>query len=193
MQRFSRTQVVDVLKAGKPAIFPTDTVYGLGVAVDFAPTPEALFSLKHRFGAKPVAWLVGGVADLTNYGQGVADYAVRLAQTFWPGALTLVVKASARVPMVYQSHEGTIGLRMPNNAQTLALIKDVGCPLATTSANFAGGHAPQALGEIDPALACEVGAVLAGAHGAALSGVASTVVDCTGAQPHILRQGDICI
>ena len=85
------------LKRGKPVVFPTDTVYGVGVAVGAAESPQVLYDLKRREDKKPIAWLVGEVDDLARYGRAVPELAFALARTFWPGPLTLVVKASAAV------------------------------------------------------------------------------------------------
>lgn len=229
------------LRAGRPAAFPTDTVYGVGVAVEYAAGPQELFRLKRRDEGKPVAWLVGSPDDLLTYGKDVPDYALRLARAFWPGGLTLVVRASERVPAAFQSAEGTIGLRMPASALALELIGKAGCPLATTSANFSGEPAPGAFDELDPAFAQAVGVVVgetaageageggegregreggegrravggeesaplaaerpslrekgAAARGGrrGASGMASTVLDCTGAEPVMLREGGVTL
>lgn len=223
------------LRAGRPAAFPTDTVYGVGVAVEYAAGPQELFRLKRRDEGKPVAWLVGSPDDLLTYGDDVPDYVLRLARAFWPGGLTLVVRASERVPAAFQSAEGTIGLRMPASALALDLIRKVGCPLAATSANFSGEPAPGAFDELDPAFAQAVGVVVgetaageageggeggegrravggeesaplaaerpslrekgAAARGGrrGASGMASTVLDCTGAEPVMLREGGVTL
>lgn len=170
MQQSSYAQVLEELKAGTPAIFPTDTVYGIGVAVDFARGPKELCALKGRSENKPVAWLVGDASALDVYGQDVHSYVRNLAQRYWPGALTLIVKANSRVPAAYQSHDGTIGLRMPDSPQTLTLIQMLGCPLATTSANITGEPAPKTFEELNPALVRKVGAVLASGQAATLDG-----------------------
>lgn len=177
------------LRAGDPAIFPTDTVYGLGMSIGHAPSPERLFELKQRDPRKPIAWLIGDVADLETYGADVPLFAKDLARTFWPGSLTLIVKASDAVPAAFRSSEGTIGLRMPDNETALELIRLVGCPLATTSANPAGRRAPHAPEEIDGALAAQVGVVVL--DDLEKSGVASTILDCTGDHPHMMRCGAI--
>ena len=177
------------LRAGSPAIFPTDTVYGLGVSVRDAASPRILFSLKNRDAGKPVAWLVGGVGDLATYGSEVPDYAFSLARAFWPGSLTIIVKASDAVPAAFQSEAGTIGLRMPASDTALELIRAVGCPLATTSANRSGVPAPYRIESLDVLLALAVGTVVADAG--EKSGIASTVVDCTGDRPAIVREGAV--
>ncbi len=186
-------ETAQALKQGKPAIFPTDTVYGLGVAVSAAQSPEILYDLKRREARKPIAWLVGSSQDLTRFGKHVPEFAQVLARTFWPGSLTLIVNASEVVPQAFRSQEGTIGLRMPASDTVLELIAQVGCPLATTSANLSGATAPRALAEIDAELAKNVAAVLADADDSTKSGVASTVIDCTGDHPHIVREGAITL
>lgn len=183
--------IVQALAEGKPAIFPTDTVYGLGVAVNAAKSPQILYELKERDEGKPVAWLIGEVADITRYGKKVPDYALELAQTYFPGGLTLVVQAAEEVPVSFQGKDGTIGLRMPDYPLTLDLIKQVGAPLATTSANISGEPATSCFKDISPQLLKKVEAALQ-ADPAKIA-PASTVVDCTGTRPQVLRQGAIVI
>ena len=140
------------LREGRPVVFPTDTVYGIGVATAHAAGPGALYAAKGRPASKPIPWLVGSMADLERYGQGVPGYARELASEGWPGPLTLVVRASSAVPEAYRSAEGTIALRMPGSSEALALMDAVGCPLATTSANLSGCEPPHRFADIDPAL-----------------------------------------
>ena len=139
------------LAAGEAVVFPTDTVFGLGVSVKAAAGPRLLYDLKHRDAGKPVAWLVEGPETLDVYGRDVPAYARRLAETFWPGALTLVVRASAAVPAAFRSPVGTIGLRMPDSEAALALIRAVGCPLAVTSANLSGAPDTARIEDLDGA------------------------------------------
>ena len=182
-------QAGEAARRGNPIVFATDTVPGLGVAVDFAADPQELYRIKGRPSDKPIAWLVGGVDDLLNYGEGVPDYAFDLAKRFWPGALTLVVRASAAVPPAYVSEAGTIALRMPDSKAALALIAATGCPFATTSANVSGEDTPARAEDVDGRITSQVAWILS--DNAAPSGVASTVIDCTGAEPRILRQGGV--
>lgn len=140
------------LAAAEAVVFPTDTVFGLGVSVKAAAGPRLLYDLKHRDAGKPVAWLVEGPETLDVYGRDVPAYARRLAETFWPGALTLVVRASAAVPAAFRSPAGTIGLRMPDSEAALALIRAVGCPLAVTSANLSGAPDTARIEDLDGAL-----------------------------------------
>lgn len=190
MTRTHQASLRDVaasLQQGRPVIFPTDTLFGLGVSVQHAKSPQALYDIKQRESRKPIAWLVGDVADLDAYGSAVSSAAHVLARTFWPGPLTLIVQASAEVPAAFRSDTGTIGLRMPAHDGALDLIRAVGCPLATTSANLSGHTNAASLESIDSEVLAQVAAVLPGNCGA--STLASTVVDCTGESLAIVREG----
>lgn len=181
------------LLRGEPAIFPTETVYGLGVAVGAADSPETLYDIKERDHGKPISWLIADQGDLDRYGKVVPDFARALARTFWPGPLTLIVRAGDAVPPAFRSAEGTIGLRMPDNDCALGLIRAVGKPLATTSANRSGGKAPHSFEALDPLLTARVATMLKDADDKDKSGVASTVIDCTAEHPVMVREGAISI
>ena len=198
-----------------------DTVFGLGVSVGAAAGPQLLYELKRRDAGKPVAWLVEGPEALDVYGRDVPAYARRLAETFWPGGLTLVVRASDAVPAAFQSPAGTIGLRMPASEAALGLIRAAGCPLAVTSANLSGAPDTARAEDLDRALvartaglylpdgvaaagtasgcveaAPSASARLAASDQSALppaSGTASTVLDCTGEAPRVLRAGALTL
>lgn len=181
---------VDALKAGELAVFPTDTVYGIGVAVRYAGSPDAIYAAKGRDAGKPIAWLVGGADALIEYGTGVPEVAIDLARRHWPGALTVIVKAGDAVPQPFRSKRGTIGLRMPASETALALVRAVG-PLATSSANMSGVSDSGSLSQIDQGLLESVAAVVEGSERP--SGVASTVVDCSSGDIVVLRQGGVVL
>ena len=184
-------KAVASLKAGLPVVFPTDTVYGIGVSVHHAKSPQVLFDVKCRDVGKPVAWLVGGPDALDEFGVNVPESARELVRAHWPGALTVIVKASGAVPIAFQSREGTIGLRMPASPIALSLIEAVGGPLATSSANLSGGPDPTSFDEIDGRLLRAVPVAIDDVCPA--SGIASTVVDCSRGTVEVLRQGAIRI
>lgn len=177
---------VQVLKSGEAVIFPTDTVYGLGVSIKHAHSPQVLYDYKKRDTGKPIAWLIGSIADLQKYGKNISDDALKLAEDSWPGALTMIVEASDEVPAAFQSSDGTIGLRMPKSDLVLRLIEEVGSPLATTSANLSGEVAAQSLDLIDEELRAKVSVVLQ--DDSIGNGSASAVIDYTKSQPIILRR-----
>ena len=179
------------LADGRACIFPTDTVYGVGVAVHAASGPAILFDVKRRDAGKPIAWLIGSIDDLQRYGKNLPSAACALARRFWPGALTLIVEASDAVPVSYASESGSIGLRMPANETTLALIRRTGSPLATTSANISGRAAVSRFESLDEELLASVGCALQDPVESLHSGVASTVIDCTGGDLTLVREGGI--
>lgn len=152
MRTLTLTEAACALRKGEPVVLPTDTVYGVGVAVGAAKSPHKLFEAKGRPANKPVAWLVEGPQALDAYGIDISPAARAFAEAFWPGALTLVVCASTLVPPAFQSEAGTIGLRMPADKDALALIGAVEAPLAVTSANLSGKPAPAFFEALDERL-----------------------------------------
>lgn len=184
-------QAESILKTGKPLIFPTDTVWGIGVAVSFAEGSAAIVAAKGRASDKPIAWLVGSPQALAAYGNDVPAYAEALAEAFWPGPLTLVVKASDNVPSSFRAAADTIGLRMPDSTLATQLTDAVG-PIATTSANFAGAPATPSGESLDREFAqASQAAILACGEDPSRGGLASTVIDCTTSAPRLLRAGTI--
>lgn len=191
-------KAAEFLKRGLPVIFSTDTVWGLGIAVDYCKGPLILYEAKGRDALKPIAWLVDSQDALEKYGRNVPEYAFELAKKYWPGALTLVVEASDTVSTPYRSKTGTIGLRMPASEGVLELIGMIGCPIATTSANFSGCAATPATDNpaCDFAKAAHVAILDLRDMDAATTSktpTASTVVDCTSSKPKVLRQGEIAV
>lgn len=180
---------VDVLRQGHAVVFPTDTVAGLGVSVLHARTPDEIFRVKRRDEGNPVAWLVEGVDALRSFGTDLPEGVEDLARACWPGPLTIIVKASGSVSPAFRSQAGTIGLRMPDNQMALRLMRELGSPLATSSANISGEPAPEAPQEVALEILEAVGAVLV--DGGNPSGKASTVIDCSQGGTRILREGAI--
>lgn len=175
------------LRCGKAAIFPTDTVYGIGVAVLRGATPESIYSIKGRDSDKAIPWLVGSALALEDYAVDVPEYAYELARRFWPGALTLIVKASAAVPATFRAQDGTIALRVPDNPIACALIEQLGVPIATSSANLQGNQPATSIESLDSGL---LGADIPVVDGGSTPGpVPSTIVSCLGERPEILREG----
>lgn len=176
------------LRAGLAVVFPTDTVYGLGISVAHAHSPEVLYAIKQRDRGKPIAWLIGSTDDLYHFGKEIPEWARILAQRFWPGDLTLVVRAADTVPEAFRSDAGTIGLRMPHSTYALRLIKALGAPLATTSANRSGAPDVATYDALDSHIAASAGAVIPG-WDVVSEGVSSTVVDASSDAPQIMRAG----
>ena len=179
----------DALAQGELIVLPTDTVYGVAVAASSPDTLERVFEAKRRDREKAIPWLVGGVDALDVYGVDVPSYAYRLAERWWPGALTLVVRASDRVAPEFRAADGTIALRMPNAPYLVELIDRLGCPICASSANSQGLPAPASADELERRIMDEATIVLDG--GTAKVGSASTVCVCTGAEPLVGRDSAI--
>ncbi len=222
-----------VLKTGGLALIPTETVYGVAVAVSAfaegaiapkdaelqtarsfiarpaatlaqapaldqaetvngAPVPargtgyRRIFTLKQRDLAQTVAWLVEDERALDAFGADVSPEARVLARAFWPGALTIVVKAAPCVPAFMQAPDGTVALRASSSPVAQALVRATG-PLACTSSNTHGMSAPAAFADVEPR-------ILAGVDIAIDAGTtpcrdASTIVSFAAGELQILRQG----
>ena len=180
-----RTLAVDVggaldaaaaaLADGEAIVVPTDTVYGVA---SLPGHEDVLHALKDRPASMPIAVLVASVGQAeATAGQPLPAAANRLAERFWPGPLTIVV------PSV---EGGTVGVRCPDHAFVLRLAARVG-PIATTSANRHGEATPSTAAEAAAALAAPGPSLVL--DGGACRGVASTVVDVSGATPRVLREG----
>ena len=171
-------------------IMPTDTVYGLAASLDSPCALEHVFEAKRRPHDMPLPVLIASTADadrLTR--EPLSSMARAVCDTFWPGALTVIVEASERVPAAVTAGRGTVGLRVPDNDIARAIIAAAGGALAVTSANLFGVEAAVDVASLDAELLAHVGLVVDG--GQCLGGTPSTVVDLTGRAPTVLREGAI--
>lgn len=187
-------QAAMVLEQDGVLVMPTDSVYGIGCAAKpHNPALKRIFAIKNRPLDQTLPLLIAEAGDLDSLGKNVPTWAHRLAKKFWPGALTLVVRASANVPSEYQrpGQVSTIALRLPDSNFVRALIRYVGTPLATTSANIHGAPSATSGAGLDPAIVSA--ADLSVDAGMAPIAVASTIVDSTGREPRILRVGAIAV
>lgn len=184
-----RAEAVDVLRRGGIVALPTDTVYGIAVAVSTPGGIERLFAAKRRPPDKGIMLLLDDAAQAPDAGM-MTPAATALAEAGWPGGLTVVVpqRPDVRWPAVLTGGAETIGLRVPDHDAPRALARGVG-PLPTTSANVSGLPEAMDAAAIVEQLGDAVDLVLDG--GPAHGGPASTVVDCTGSLPRILRVGAI--
>jgi L-threonylcarbamoyladenylate synthase len=180
-------QALDILQRGGLVAFPTDTVYGLG-ALAFNPQAiEELFVVKERQYNKAIAVLLSDPNELSEVAAQMNENARRLALRFWPGPLTLVVPRHPALPENLSPH-ATIGVRMPDHPVALRLM-DLSGPLAVTSANLSGADNTETAQQVIDQLAGRIPLILDG--GRTPGGSPSTVVDCTGIEPLILRSGPV--
>ena len=185
----ARAVAADVLRAGGLVALPTDTVYGIAVALATPGGIDRLFAAKRRSPDKGIMLLLDDAAQAAEAGQ-MTPAATALAEACWPGGLTVVVPQRPDVPWPAALTGGaaTIGLRVPDHDAPRALARAVG-PLPTTSANVSGEPEARDAAEIVAQLGERVELVLDG--GPAHGGPASTVVDCTAERPVVLRVGAI--
>jgi len=178
-----------VLRDGGIVVFPTETVYGIGAAAHSCFGPHEIFDIKVRPLEKPLPWLVEDEDALDIYGVEVPEYAHNLAKAFWPGALSLVVKASDVVGKDFRADDDTVALRSPDHEVVMELIQASGGPIIATSANTSGMPAPGDFADVEERILAAADVVLDG--GETAHRMASTVVGCTGPEPVILREGAI--
>lgn len=184
------------LLAGRLVAFPTETVYGLGADACNADAVAQIFSVKARPTDHPLIVHVASMEAFGDWADEIPGYAISLARDFWPGPMTLVVQRSALAKDFLTGGQDTIGVRVPNHPVALGLLeafaKAGGKGVAAPSANRFGNVSPttaQAVFKELGAYLAEEDQILDG--GACEVGVESTIIDCTGVAPSILRPGAI--
>jgi L-threonylcarbamoyladenylate synthase len=180
-------QAVRALAQGLPIGIPTDTVYGLAVDPFRAGATDRIFAAKRRPRDVSLPVLVSGVEQALSVSTAVPARALELMARYWPGPLTIVIPARPGLGADLGDDEATVGVRAPDHPVPLALCAAVG-PLATTSANRHGEPPMTTAAELDAAFGAALGVVL---DGGVCAGSPSTVVDCTGEELKLLREGRI--
>jgi L-threonylcarbamoyladenylate synthase len=184
-----RAEAIRVLRAGGVVAIPTDTVYGLAVAMDAPDGLERLFDAKRRPADRAIAVLLADVEQAAALAA-MTPAARALGEAFWPGALTLVLarRLDRPLPDALTGGRSTIGLRVPDHPAPRAIAAAVG-PLPTTSANLSGEPEAGDAAEIEALFGDRIDLVLDG--GPAAGGRPSTVVDVSGPAARVLREGAI--
>jgi L-threonylcarbamoyladenylate synthase len=173
-------QAVSVLERGGLVAFPTETVYGLGANFNDKKAVTRLYDVKDRPKEKPFSLLIGDMRDIDSFAYGILPVAYRLADRFWPGPLTLVLKSKDYT---------TIGLRMPKSPVALEITKNTNFPIACPSANLSGGKSPLDAKDVLDDLDGKIELLLDG--GKVELGISSTVADVSSLPVKILREGYI--
>lgn len=184
-----RARAIEVLRTGGLVALPTDTVYGIGVALRTPGGIERLFAAKRRPPDRAIMLLLSEPRQADTVGV-FGRAAAALAAAGWPGGLTLVLpqRPAAHLPAVLTGGAPTIGVRLPDHDAPRTLARALG-PLPVTSANIAGEPTARTAAEVAEQLGSAVDLVLDG--GPSRSERPSTVVDCSGDRPRILRAGAI--
>lgn len=177
----------DIIKAGGLVAVPTETVYGLaGNGLDVAAV-ERIYEVKGRPAVKPLALMVPGKAAMELYCEDIPDAAFALADRFWPGPLTIVLKAKAIVPDIVRAGGETVGLRCPDHPMTLELLEKAGLPFAAPSANPSELPSPKNADKVMEYFDGVIDAVIDG--GQCGIGRESTLIDMSRTPYRILRHG----
>lgn len=179
-------QATSVLDDGELAVVPTDTQYALAADALVEEAVLRVFDVKRRSADKALPLCIGGLEDLHQVAY-ATPLARSLAARFWPGALTLVLKARPWLPEAMTAGQDTVAVRVPAHPFALALARHFG-PFVVTSANRSSEAAAMSVEEARAALGADVRLYV---DGGALPGVPSTIVDATGDAPRILRQGAV--
>jgi L-threonylcarbamoyladenylate synthase len=178
------------VRDGRLVAFPTETVYGLGGDATNGKAVAAIFEAKGRPRFNPLIVHVADIESARDHAE-FTPLGIRLAEAFWPGALTLVLRRSAKSDLCDLVSAGleTIALRVPDHPIAQALLKAAGRPLAAPSANRSGRVSPTQAEHVHNDLGDRVGLILDG--GPAAHGLESTIVDATGETPVLLRTGAV--
>ncbi len=180
---------VQVLRTGGLVAFPTDTVYGVGALAFDERAVQSIYDAKDRPDDKAIPILLGDAADLPQVALDLNETADRLAEAFWPGPLTIVVRKQPALPRAVSATD-TVGVRVPDHELARRLLISAG-PMAVTSANRSGQPSPNTAAGVLEQLGGRIGLILDG--GTTPGGVPSTVVDCTQSEPAILREGPVTL
>jgi L-threonylcarbamoyladenylate synthase len=178
-----------VLQSGGIVAFPTDTVYGLGALAFNNAAIESIYTAKNRPIEKAIPILIGDLSDLDPVADDIPNMALRFASRFWPGPLTCIVPKKLTLPLAVSATH-TVAVRIPDHSDARALLRAAG-PMAVTSANISGQASPSTALEVYEQLNGRIPLILDG--GKTQGGVPSTLVDCTGEAPIILREGPISL
>ena len=176
--------------SGELVVLPTDTVYGIAADAFSPAAVRRLLAAKGRGREMPSPVLVGTVRAATALVEDLGPDGQRLIDEFWPGALTIVCRATRTLSWDLGDTKGTVAIRMPQDPLALELLRETG-PMAVTSANLTGSTPATTASAARDQLGESVAVYLDG--GAAAGGVASTIVDLTGPQPRLLRRGAISV
>lgn len=177
----------EIICAGGLVAVPTETVYGLaGNGMD-EKAVEKIYEVKGRPAIKPLSLMVASPEEIGRYAVDVPEAAKALAEKFWPGPLTIVLKANPDIPEIVRAGGDTIGLRCPDHALTLQALREAGVPFAAPSANLSGAPSPKTAGDVLKVFDGVIDAVIDG--GACTLGRESTILDMSKKPYRVLRQG----
>lgn len=179
----------EIIKNGGLVAVPTETVYGLAANGLCEDAVQKIYDVKNRPKTKPISLLVSEMEDVEKFCRNIPDTAYQLAESFWPGPLTMVLNKKEVVPDIVTAGGDTVGVRCPDHPITLALIRLSGVPLAAPSANLSGAPGPKNVSDVLEVFNGKIEAAVDG--GVCAVGIESTIIDLTVTPPRLLRQGGL--
>ena len=184
-------KAISILKKGGVVAYPTDTVYGLGACMTDTAAVDRIFQVKGRPRGMALPVLLADKVQMESILTSVPLSARRLADEFFPGALTIILPKSNSVPDIITGGGRTVAFRIPDHRVPLALIKGLGKPIVGTSANLSGQPSAFTAAEVKAQIGDKIDMVIDG--GRCPGGIESTVIDLSGKKPVVRRQGAISI
>lgn len=178
-------KAIDVLRKGGVIIYPTDTVYGFGCDIFNHEAVQRIYDIKHEAGTKLFSFICPDLKDIAKYAK-VSDYAYKMMKRHIPGPYTFVLPAAKDVPKKLWTKRKTVGIRVPDHEVSLQLAKELGNPILSTSVTTRKGELLYNNEEIKVIFNTQVDLMLSSG---ALTGKPSSVVDLSGEDVEILREG----
>ena len=179
------SRVVDTLTGGGVIAYPTDTTYGIGCSIFNKRGIDHIYQLKQREKKKPFSFICADLSEVARYAK-VSNYAFKVLKRFLPGPYTFVLDATSIVPDLLLTKQKTVGIRIPDNRICLSIVRNLGHPIVTTSANLSG---EEPIGDpflVEEELGRQLDLVV---DGGILSPDVSSVVSLIGDYPEVIRKG----
>jgi tRNA threonylcarbamoyl adenosine modification protein (Sua5/YciO/YrdC/YwlC family) len=178
-------QVVDVLEQGGVIVYPTDTVYGVGCDLFNPEAIQKIHRLKKMDGKKPLSFICSDLKDISRYAF-VSNYAYKIMKRLLPGGYTFILKATKLVPKIAQTKQKTVGIRIPDNKICLALVKELGHPIISTSVSKPNEGLYNDPAEIEERFGKRLDLVI---DGGVIVAEHSSIIDLTDDFPKVIRVG----
>ena len=181
------SKAAEILAAGGIVIYPTDTVYGLGCSIEQKDAIERVYLIKRQRVGKPFSFVCSDLTHISEYAH-VSNAAFKIMKHLIPGPYTFILRATKmkRLPKILMSKRKTVGIRVPNNKLTLALVKELGHPILSTSATTEDGRPLSIPDKIIELFKNRVELII---DGGILTSELSTVLDLTDEEPKVVRKG----
>jgi len=184
-QRRLIRRVVEVLEGGGVIGYPTDTIYGVGCDLFNPEAIRKIHRLKKLDGKKPLSFICSDLKDISRYAY-VSNYAYKMMKRLLPGAYTFVLKATKLVPKIAMTRQNTVGIRIPDNKICLALVRELGHPIISTSVYKPDEGLYNEPAEIEERFGKQLDLVI---DGGVIVAEHSSIIDLTGDSPKVIREG----